>query len=138
MSGRLYVDTSAYLCVLLGERGAAQLARTMRGAELLSSVVMVLEAERNLIRLVRDGSLLVEQYDALARRLDEDVEVFTLRDATLDVCRDATMPAVATPRSMDLLHLRTAMWFHRQQPIDRFVTMDARQAVAAREVGLRT
>jgi hypothetical protein len=48
------------------------------------------------------------------------------------------VPAVATPRSLDLAHLRTALWFHATEPIDRFVTMDASQAEAARELGLPT
>lgn len=46
------------------------------------------------------------------------------------------MPAVATPRSLDLTHIRTALWFHAQQPIDRFLTIDQAQAAAARELGL--
>jgi hypothetical protein len=46
------------------------------------------------------------------------------------------MPAVATPRSLDLAHLRTALWFHALERIDRFVTMDAGQESAARELGL--
>jgi len=138
MIERLYVDTSAYLCVLLGEHGAKELEHAMHGAELLSSVVLALETERNLIRLVREGALSPARYDELTRRMHDDLEIFGLRDATLDICRDTTMPAVATPRSMDLLHLRTAVWFHRQQPIDRFISLDARQTAAAREVGLPT
>jgi hypothetical protein len=46
------------------------------------------------------------------------------------------MPAVATPRSLDLAHLRTALWFHAVEPIDRFLTMDESQAEAAKELGL--
>jgi hypothetical protein len=41
-----------------------------------------------------------------------------------------------TPWSLDLAHLRTALWFHAQQAIDRFVTMDASQEQAAKELGL--
>jgi hypothetical protein len=46
------------------------------------------------------------------------------------------MPPVATPRTLDLVHLRTALWFHGAQKIDRFVTMDAAQEQAAKELGL--
>ena len=45
---RLYLDTSAYLCVLLGEAGSSRLAKETAGAELLSSVLLVLEARRHL------------------------------------------------------------------------------------------
>ena len=40
---RLYVDTSAYLCILLAEDGAESLSRDTDGAELLSSVLLVQE-----------------------------------------------------------------------------------------------
>ena len=59
---RLYVDTSAYLCILLGEDGSARLSRETDTAELLSSVLLVLEARRNLIRLARDGTLSANRY----------------------------------------------------------------------------
>jgi hypothetical protein len=48
------------------------------------------------------------------------------------------MPAVVTPRSLDFVHLRTASWFHARSPLTRFVTLDAAQAQAARELGLPT
>jgi hypothetical protein len=59
-----------------------------------------------------------------------------LRDLTLDLCATNPLPAVATPRSLDLAHLRTALWFHRDTPIVRFVTTDTSQEAAARELGL--
>jgi hypothetical protein len=46
------------------------------------------------------------------------------------------MPVVSTPRSLDLVHLKTALWFHREGPLDRFLTQDQTQAAAAREMGL--
>jgi len=44
----MYVDTSAYLCMLLGEDGSKRLSAEIDGSELLSSVLLVLEAKRNL------------------------------------------------------------------------------------------
>lgn len=46
------------------------------------------------------------------------------------------IPALTTPRSLDLAHLRTAAWFHRRDPIHDFVTRDDTQGQAAREIGL--
>ena len=133
---RLYLDTSAYLCILLGEAGSARLAKETAGAELLSSVLLVLEARRNLIRLAREGTLAAAQYKACMDRVERDLELFVLRDLTLDLCASNLVPAVATPRSLDLAHLRTALWFHAAQRLDRFVTLDGSQAQAARELGL--
>lgn len=135
-SRRLYLDTSAYLCVLLGEHGWQQLSELTAGAELLSSVLLVLEARRNLVRLARDGALDAARYDACVTRLSADSERIGLRDLTLDLCASGVMPAVVTPRSLDLAHLRTALWFHAEAPLERFVTLDAAQRQAARELGL--
>jgi predicted nucleic acid-binding protein len=133
----LYLDTSAYLCVLLAEEGSERLSKETETAELLSSVLLVLEARRNLIRLAREGSLNAEQYKVSLDRLDRDTELFVLRDLTLDLCLSNILPAVITPRSLDLAHLRTALWFHAAEKIDRFVTMDSAQEHAAKELGLR-
>lgn len=132
-----YSDLIIVKCVLLGDEGADRLSEEMSGAELLSSALLVLEAQRNLVRFAREGTLDAEQYKACAGRLAQDVErLFVLRDLTLDVCESPVMPAVSTPRSLDLAHLRTAFWFHAAEPIDRFLTLDNVQAQAARELGL--
>jgi hypothetical protein len=133
---RLYFDTSAYLCLLLAEEGWEGLSKETDGAELLSSVLLVLEARRNLIRLAREGALKPEQYKTCIGRVEQDTSLFVLRDLTLDLCQSNLVPAVTTPRSLDLAHLRSALWFHAAQPIFRFVTMDGSQEQAARELGL--
>ena len=133
---RLYVDTSAYLCMLLAEDGAVRLASETAGAELLSSVLLVLESKRNLVRLAREGALTPVQYKACLDRVDADRQLFILRDLSLDLCESSLVPAITTPRSLDLAHLRTALWFHAEAPIARFVTMDSSQEQAAKELGL--
>jgi hypothetical protein len=133
---RLYLDTSAYLCILLAEAGSESLSRDTAGADLLSSVLLVLESRRNLVRLAREGTLDAEQYKACMDRVAADTARLALRDLTLDLCESHVLPAIATPRSLDLAHLRTALWFHAAEPLDRFVTTDASQEHAARELGL--
>ncbi len=133
---RLYVDTSAYLAILLGESGHKLLERELDGAHLLSSSLLVLEANRNLIRLCREDDLKPAQLQDCLARIEADSEWFLLRDLTLDLCSGAKMPVVTTPRSLDLAHLRTALWFHEQESLTRFVTLDETQAAAARELGL--
>ncbi len=133
---RLYIDTSAYLCMLLAEDGAERLSEETAGAELLSSVLLILETKRNLVRLARDGALTPAQYKACLDRVGEDQQLFVLRDLTLDLCESNHLPAITTPRSLDLAHLRTALWFHADARITRFVTIDGPQAQAAKELGL--
>jgi hypothetical protein len=133
---RLYLDTSAYLCILLNEKGSERLSAETAGAEVLSSVLLILEARRNLIRLTREAALTAERYKVCMERVDTDVDHFVLRDLTIDLCVSNTLPAIATPRSLDLAHLRTALWFHASDRLDRFVTLDVSQEEAARELGL--
>jgi hypothetical protein len=33
-------------------------------------------------------------------------------------------------------HLNTAMWFHQETPLSRFVSLDEAQSLSARELGL--
>jgi hypothetical protein len=130
------VDTSAYLCILLAEDGAERLSEETAGAELLSSVLLVLEARRNLIRLAREGTLTPDQCRTCLDRVEEDTKLFVLRDLTLDLCTSSILPAIATPRSLDLGHLRTALWFQAAEGVTRFLTLDASQEAAAKELGL--
>mgnify|MGYP002789373579 CR=1 FL=1 len=136
MTPRVYVDTSAYLCVLFGEDGAAAIAERLAGAQLYSSVLLVLESRRNIVRLARNGQLPAKKVNDLLERVRKDAELFTLRDLTLELCADPLVPALTTPRSLDLAHLRTAAWFHRRDPLHDFVTRDDNQEQAARELGL--
>ena len=136
MAKRFYVDSSAYLCILLGESGHQDVEKELSGSQLLSSVLLILEAGRNLIRLSRAGSLPASKLQDCLQRLETDIELFQLRDLTLDLCRGRVVPLVSTPRSLDLAHLRTALWFHQRESLTRFVTLDGQQSEAAREMGL--
>jgi hypothetical protein len=136
MARRFYIDTSAYLCILLGEVGHESLRRELSGAELFSSVLLVLESGRNLVRLSREGLLTPAEYQDCASALERDMQQFLLRDLTLDLCGSRAMPAVSIPRSLDLAHLRTALWFHNQEKLTRFVSLDEIQKLSARELGL--
>lgn len=138
MKRRLYLDTSAYLCLLLGDAGSQRISEETANAELYSSVLLVLESRRNLTRLAREAVLTASQYDECLARVTSDIDQFVLRDFTLDLCDALPIPAVMTPRSLDLVHLRTALWFHAQTPLTKFVTLDTSQAQAGRELGLPT
>ena len=138
MKRRLYLDTSAYLCILLGDADAARLSQDTQGAELCASVLLVLESRRNLTRLAREAVLSARQYHHCLERVTSDIERFLLRDLTLDLCDTLPMPAVVTPRSLDLAHLRAAAAFHAESPLTKFVTLDHAQAQSARELGLPT
>jgi hypothetical protein len=120
----------------LGETGHEKLIRETTGAELVSSAILVLETGRNLIRLSREGILTAFDFQECMSALSRHMEQFLLRDLTLDICGSLIMSVVSTPRSLDLAHLRTALWFHQQKKLHRFVTLDQSQEMSARELGL--
>ena len=60
------------------------------------------------------------------------------RDLTVELALVRTFPPVATPRSLVLVHLRTALWFHANQPLTRFVTLERALQAAASDMGLPT
>jgi len=74
------------MCMLLREQGSDTLIQETTGAELLSSVLLILEAKRNLVRLTRDGVLQPDQYKECLARIEADADFFLLSDLTLDIC----------------------------------------------------
>jgi hypothetical protein len=136
MARAVYVDSSAYLCVLLLEDGHRELVDEIATGEPVSSVLLILEVKRNLVRLSRQGVLPSERLSVTFDRLAADRELFRLRALTHDLCDDPRYPVVTTPRSLDLVHLRTALWFHERDPLRRFLTRDDAQRRGARELGL--
>lgn len=97
---------------------------------------MILEANRNLVCLSREGHLAAEDLSVYLERVSQDQELFLQCDLTLDLCEGLEMPILSTPRSLDLVHPRTALWFHSQQPLPRFISLGVEQNQAARELGL--
>lgn len=135
---RIYLDTSAYVASMLDEAGAEWVREGTRDGLYVSSVLLVVETRRTLVRLSRERRIDAETYHACTSQLEQDLELFTLRDVTLELCDVAALPPVAVPRALDLVHLRTALWFHQQERLDEFVSLDVQQLRAARELGLST
>lgn len=133
---RVYLDTSAYLAVLLGEAGHAAVLKAIRQSVLCSSSLLLLETERNLVRLVRQQSLKESVYEAAREQLRLDLELFILRDLTPELCLSGEFPPVRVPRSADLAHLRTAKWFQANGGLDLFLSLDRDQLKSAEALGL--
>ena len=74
------------MCMLLREQGSDTLIQETTGAELLSSVLLILEAKRNLVRLTREGVLQPDQYKECLARIEAEADFFLLSDLTLDIC----------------------------------------------------
>lgn len=132
----VYLDTSAYLAILLGDSRAKNLVKFVRNKELCSSALMLVEAERNLVRMSREKKLSMQDFEIVGAKLREAGDVFLLRDVTTDLCLNGVYPPVRIPRSGDLVHLRTALWFQDNGGLTAFLTFDDAQRAAARELRL--
>lgn len=132
----LYFDTSFYLALVLGEGDSKGIQKRIAKASYCTSSFMFLEAERNLIRLSREKRLKADFYHLALERLKLDKEIFLIKEASLEVCTMSGFPALSTPRSADLLHLRTALWFKEHGLLSAFCSLDLGQINSARELGL--
>ena len=132
----IYLDSSAYLALLLGDGRAKSIQKTLKGHKVCSSTLMLIEVERNLIRLSREGHIKSEDYAELMAKFKSDIELFIMRDVTADLALNTVFPVVRIPRSSDLTHLRTAHWFQKNESLNLFLTCDQAQSQAAEEIGL--
>jgi predicted nucleic acid-binding protein len=133
---RIYLDTSVYIAVIMGDKAAASLVPSLERAFWYSSVLLVMESRRTLVRLARERVITTKQLAEAQSRVTSDLERFTLLNLDLDLCNSLMFPAVTTPRTLDLAHLRTALFFRDRDGIDVFLTLDKAQQAAALELGL--
>jgi PIN domain nuclease of toxin-antitoxin system len=132
----IYIDTSAYLCVLFNEKESNNILKIIHNNNLCSSVFLILEAQRNLVKLTREKILSEEFYNKSISQLEIDIEKFILCDLTLDISMNYKFPTISSPKSSDLVHLRTALWFHEQNSLKYFLSLDINQLKSAKELGL--
>lgn len=133
---RVFVDTSAYLVWTLNQAGAAEIEKQLTGASLFASSILFIEAERALLQLTRTKILNPTQGIMLRESLVAHASYFTVREPSLELSLSNRFPAVTTPKSADLIHLRTALWFHENEALDLFLTTNKQQAIAAAEFGM--
>ena len=136
MSDLVFLDTSAYLCILLGEAAASKLSKWLEGKALCCSTLLWVETERNLVHMTRQKLLSSEDYQSAFTQVRQDVELFLCQEITLGLCLSGEFPAVKIPRSNDLIHLCSALWFFRNRKLKGFVSLDEDQKQAAAEMGL--
>lgn len=119
-----YVDPSAFTKLLLVEAESAAMLETRRRTSFTSSMVIVTELLRSVLREDPD-----RRQDAV-RLLD----ALTTVPLTREVVLGAGLLPVPLVRSLDAIHLATALRLHPH--VRPFITYDKRQAAAARALGL--
>ncbi len=141
MGGRLnlYIETSALLAWLFGERAADSVRRALAGAaRVISSELTFVECERALIR----GLVLEELSEAGAtdrrRTLAATAESWEVQGLGSDVLDRARRSFPAEPlRALDALHLASALAARATTPDLAFLSLDRRCRENARQLGFR-
>ena len=136
-STHVYIDTSAFLAVLLGESESKKILAALGKKKICTSSLLVIESERNLIRMVREKIIEEDLYFSAREALETEIDKLIIKEFSLDLCMSSHFPTVKTPRSLDLAHLRTALWFKKQLECNDFLTLDRHQAGCAMELGLK-
>jgi predicted nucleic acid-binding protein len=128
-----YADASALVKLVWDEQESPALRAYFKGADLISSELVLAEIPRAARRIVaRERSL---SLDLLLERAGDLVATLALRPLSTDLLLGAGALAEPALRTLDAVHLASAIGL---SSIDAFVTYDERQAAAARLAGLRT
>jgi uncharacterized protein len=123
----LYLDTSAFLKLVVAEQESRALVRWLRAedADLISSELLRVEALR--VARLHSPKALAESRSRL--------DVVTLISVTSQVCERAAELDPSITRSLDAVHLATALMLGDQ--LDAVVTYDRRLADACAAHGVR-
>lgn len=130
-----YVDTSVLLRVVLGERGVLKEWRLLEMA--LASELIRVESQRTIDRARIRLRLADEEVASRRADLLELLEGFHLAPLNRTVLERAAEPFPTTLRTLDAIHLSTALLARQQHADLVFATHDRELATAARSMGFR-
>lgn len=132
---RVYFDSSAFAKRYIDEAGTADvLAWCDRTSELALSVIAIPELVSAFCRLRRESRLTEAQYRQIKSELMADIADALICDTTPQVVQHAVKALESQPlRGMDAIHLGAAL----ACAAEVFVSADARQCAAAKQLGMQ-
>jgi predicted nucleic acid-binding protein len=135
--GHLYADASAVLAWLLEEQRGEEVAAILDEADaIVCSELTLVECDRALLRLEAEGLLSEAMREGLAARLAIAATHWTLLTITAPIVLRARLPFGRRPvRTLDAIHLASALEAHRALPGIAVLSLDDRMRKAARVVG---
>ena len=134
----LYIETSAVLAWMLGEKRGAAVQEALGAATLVvTSKLTILEAERALSRAERDSVVTEGEAQRLRGLLRRVSDTWTRMSLCEEVLERAARPFPVEPvRTLDALHLATALAFTKSCPDLRVVSFDQRVLANATALGV--
>lgn len=132
---KAYVDSSVLLRLLLGEPGGLDRSELIAP---VTSVIARLECFRTADRLRMTRALDDVQVSELRQALNSELQAIEQLAMTRAVLRVAESPFPTVVRSLDAIHLATALLVRQRDGEELvFATHDVQQSVAARAFGFR-
>ena len=129
----LYLDASTLVKLVLDEPESEALRTYARDAELVSCELVLTEVPRAILRAVATDPRLPR--DVLMARAKDVIDSLGLAPVDRGLLLAAGALDEPVLRALDAIHIVAAVSL---EPLDAFVTYDARQAAAARLAGIRT
>ena len=138
MSAAVYLETSAVLRWLFGEPGALAIAQSIEETvEPVCSALTLLEAHRALVRAERERRYRGRRFHLLRGQLGEASADWSVLEITPDIRMRAAEPFTIEPvRTLDAIHLSTALLFARAFPGLSVLTFDERIVSNLEPLGL--
>lgn len=134
----LYAESSAVLAWLLGESTAAEVTASLKAAEeVIASELTLVECDRALVRAVATGR--APEAAAIDRRslLNRAAAHWSRLSLDAEVLERARRPFPAEPiRTLDALHLASALRVRAEVPDVAVLSLDARVRENAHALGL--
>jgi predicted nucleic acid-binding protein len=136
----LYLETSALLAWLLGEPSAAEVKMRVDAAQAVAtSWLTLLEAERTLVRGETRGVLKAAEAEKLRGLLNRSKTGWMLMEISQEVRERAARVFPSEPiRTLDAIHLATALIFMRVFPFLELLSFDTRILRNAESLGIAT
>lgn len=134
----VYLESSALLCWLLGEARASEVVERVNEAKaVVTSVLTLVESERALVRAENRQLLSAADAQRLRGMLHRARPGWVLMDVTDEVRERAARPFPLEPvRTLDAIHLATALAFTAAFPDLTVLTHDARIGDNCEALGL--
>ena len=131
-----YLDSSVVLRIVLGARGALPKWEALE--HLVSSALLEVECLRTLDRLQLVDRIAAEEIALRRQTVYDLVSRMDIVEVTASVLARASQPLPVPLRTLDAIHLATAMlWREAEQADVEFATHDEALALAARAIGFK-
>jgi predicted nucleic acid-binding protein len=136
-TNRLYADASAVLAWLLDEPRGEEVAAILAGAtDVLSSELTLVECDRALLRWASQDRLTEVKREELSERIATAVANWTQLAVTARILLRARLPFASAPvRTLDAIHLASALEGRGAVPGLALLSLDDRMRKAARGLG---